>query len=874
VFEALALAPATLPELAARLGVAAGRHRLRALLDVLAAIGALTCERSIATAAGSPGPASLPPGQPLGAASGSASGPSGAPRFALAAAIPPRPVVPAAGWGLLAEVIRRDRPLPIEAGDAERRMHHHLASAGAEAADELVRHLGTTSLLDLGAGAGAYSKAFLAAHPAGRAMLVDTASVLELAAGWLGPLAARARLIEGDATEVDAGTGHGAALLANVVHLHSPAMCARLVQAAARGVAPGGAVVIKDLRVDEDRRGPLEGLLFALNMALYTEGGDVYPISQLRAWLVDAGLVDVVEHRLAAAPDAIVVIACRPATARERGDRAAEHADHAKRTADHVDRTAEHADRTAEHADRTAEHADRAAEHADRAAEHADRADHAAGCEGHMAGREPPDAADADVGAITAELEAALARTAEDGWRSLAAAGELRAEASGQPPVLALPGALRRFLAQAIAHERRDADERGDTAAGERAAQLVRHYTDVMPRMRIAQLAGTSEPGATLFHTPLDWDRLPRLTAALDRLFAVVAGAGLDPRVVLGAASAAAFRRATATLAALYERTHYGGLMPLLYGFPADLAYVHAHGVAERLDPIATIDRYLTAPIVHELCHLDRGRRAVFPPHLDECIAGWLGVHVHPALAYPADGHDDALYAAPWLAQVGQAVARTFGIAATLRAHAGDPGALPAGFVDAITRFGWADWCARRTPHFLSDTFDPRPWIAIALAHASASAPCDGQARAPDDDPGFDRAIVEDGLRAMCLTSEQVAGSFRTRTRLPDGPIRLDADGTAAPDAAVALVDASTTTSIAAASAAIIAPRRGPLDPVTPRYWLPPTVAARLHAHGLAAATLHLHAIAAIPAAAAAICDAAPADTPGFSLAARDAQPA
>jgi 3-hydroxy-5-methyl-1-naphthoate 3-O-methyltransferase len=89
-------------------------------------------------------------------------------------------------------------------------------------------------------------------------------------------------------------------------------MCARLCAAAARAVEPDGVVVIKDLRIDEDRTGPLEGLLFALNMAIYTDAGDVYPSSQLAAWLQNAGLVDIVERRLDASPEGVVVIGRSP----------------------------------------------------------------------------------------------------------------------------------------------------------------------------------------------------------------------------------------------------------------------------------------------------------------------------------------------------------------------------------------------------------------------------------------------------------------------------------------------------------------------------------------------------------------------------------
>jgi 3-hydroxy-5-methyl-1-naphthoate 3-O-methyltransferase len=274
--------PLPLDEVAAAIGVTAGSHRLRALLDVLAAIGAARADRSATRV-----------------------------RFSAPSTPPPRVSVARAGWGLLADVIRSDRPLPLDDGEQLRRFHCHLAEAGAAAARELAGYLGAASLLDLGAGAGAYSKAFLVAYPEGSATLVDTRDVLSIAREWLGPLAIRAEFVEGDASTLELPTGHGAVLLANVLHLHPPAMCARLCAAAARAVEPGGVVVIKDLRIDEDRSGPLEGLLFALNMAIYTDAGDVHPSSQLRAWLQDAGLVDIVERRLDAAPDAIVVIGRR-----------------------------------------------------------------------------------------------------------------------------------------------------------------------------------------------------------------------------------------------------------------------------------------------------------------------------------------------------------------------------------------------------------------------------------------------------------------------------------------------------------------------------------------------------------------------------------
>ena len=171
-------------------------------------------------------------------------------------------------------------------------------------------------------------------------------------------------------------------------------------------------------------------------------------------------------------------------------------------------------------------------------------------------------------------------------------------------------------------------------------------------------------------HTPLVWDELPRMSDAIDRLYAVLREAEVEPTAALGAASADDFRAASRTFAEMFMPMHYGACMPLLYGYPADLAYFDARGRELGLGIMGTIDRYLTAPVVHELCHFGRTRETL-PTHLDECIGGWLGVHVWPEFAYPLEGRDDAIPHAPLLAQVGQAFARVFGVRALVRAQTG-----------------------------------------------------------------------------------------------------------------------------------------------------------------------------------------------------------
>lgn len=296
LFAALA-EPRSAAEVARTLGLSA--HRTQALLEVLALEAAL--ERV-------------------------------APAAFRCRAVPPRPAAPVpAGWGQLAEVLRRDRPLEEPgvlgtAGEALERFHRHLCSAGAGAAHELIDGLGAAAggaLLDLGAGAGAYSLAWLRADPSARAVLVDRAAVLALARRALAEegLERRAKLVEADLESIEATTLSGyivngaapsagpapTALLANLLHLFGPEACGRLVRLAAAAVGPGGLVVLKDLLLEPDHSGPAAGVLFSLNMALFTEQGRVHDRAALVDLLASAGLEELRVRGLRGAPDAVVV---------------------------------------------------------------------------------------------------------------------------------------------------------------------------------------------------------------------------------------------------------------------------------------------------------------------------------------------------------------------------------------------------------------------------------------------------------------------------------------------------------------------------------------------------------------------------------------
>jgi hypothetical protein len=155
------------------------------------------------------------------------------------------------------------------------------------------------------------------------------------------------------------------------------------------------------------------------------------------------------------------------------------------------------------------------------------------------------------------------------------------------------------------------------------------------------------------------------------------------------------------------------------------------------------------------------------------------------------------------------------GVRAAIRAHAGvEP--LPFD----VEANGWADWRARKTIHFLSDATLPDPWVGLALTGRFAAPDLAALVLPPD--PALDRAIVEDALAAMCLVNTRHGNSVHPTMVAPEEPI--------------AMRDGWLTTA-----------RRGDVDAVDPRYWLPPAVAR------LGARALRLASVAAIPELAAAL---------------------
>jgi SAM-dependent methyltransferase len=154
---------------------------------------------------------------------------------------------------------------------------------------------GVSRVLDVGGGSGAYAMEFARAKPGISATVFDLPSVLPLTAEYLklAGLQDRVSLMAGDYDTDDLGRGFDLVLLSAIIHSNSPQGNQDLIRKGAAALNPSGQLVVQDFIVDEERLGPPFAVLFALNMLVGTPAGDTYTESEVRQWMLGAGLPDV-----------------------------------------------------------------------------------------------------------------------------------------------------------------------------------------------------------------------------------------------------------------------------------------------------------------------------------------------------------------------------------------------------------------------------------------------------------------------------------------------------------------------------------------------------------------------------------------------------
>ncbi len=165
------------------------------------------------------------------------------------------------------------------------------------AACTLAAHLnlvGEKSILDLAAGSGVWGIALAQHSPEVKVTIVDWPGVVDVAkanARRFG-MASRFSFSEGDLLSADFGAGHDLATLGHILHSEGEARSRALLKKTFAALKSGGTIAIAEFLVNADRTGPINGLIFAVNMLVNTDEGNTYSFEEISSWLTEAGFTN------------------------------------------------------------------------------------------------------------------------------------------------------------------------------------------------------------------------------------------------------------------------------------------------------------------------------------------------------------------------------------------------------------------------------------------------------------------------------------------------------------------------------------------------------------------------------------------------------
>jgi 2-polyprenyl-3-methyl-5-hydroxy-6-metoxy-1,4-benzoquinol methylase len=204
-----------------------------------------------------------------------------------------------------------------------------LAELFVEAARQLAATLAGSpaQILDVGAGSGIWSLAMAEHHPHARVTALDLPGVLpafRLQAEHLG-LVGRTLTLAGDFHHVELPPQRfDRVVLANVLHLEPPAQAAALICRVASSLVRGGDLVIVEMLGDGTAAGERARAIYALHLALRTRQGQVHPLSELQAWVEQAGLLPGEVIQLHTPPGMAALVARAPLEKASTKDRSEE----------------------------------------------------------------------------------------------------------------------------------------------------------------------------------------------------------------------------------------------------------------------------------------------------------------------------------------------------------------------------------------------------------------------------------------------------------------------------------------------------------------------------------------------------------------------
>ena len=209
-------------------------------------------------------------------------------------------------WSRLTEAVRSgavaDRVRLTDRGEEWREafmsaMHYRALGQAPGDVNQIDFH-DAVSVLDVGGGTGVYAMAMMKVKRDLRATVFDLPGIVPITRRYIdaAQLADRIDAVPGDYLRDELPAGFDIVFLSAIVHSNSFDENAGLIRKCAAACNPGGRVIVQDFIMDEDRVTPPHGALFAINMLVATEGGDTFTEAEVRQWMEEAGLTDVIRR--------------------------------------------------------------------------------------------------------------------------------------------------------------------------------------------------------------------------------------------------------------------------------------------------------------------------------------------------------------------------------------------------------------------------------------------------------------------------------------------------------------------------------------------------------------------------------------------------
>jgi len=203
-------------------------------------------------------------------------------------------------WVQLPDSVRTGSPAPrppADSPEAKKRHRHFILAMNDNArrmAGLVVKALdlrGVKRVIDIGGGPGTYAFEFARTIPGCSVAVFDTHPTCAIAREQIMKLGFQSQVgtIEGDFTKDSLGTGFDIALMANILHIYSPAVNKKIIKKGFTALNPGGQLVVVEFALEPDGTAPVSGAMFSINMLVNSAGGAAYPSADITSWMRGAG---------------------------------------------------------------------------------------------------------------------------------------------------------------------------------------------------------------------------------------------------------------------------------------------------------------------------------------------------------------------------------------------------------------------------------------------------------------------------------------------------------------------------------------------------------------------------------------------------------